>query len=113
MYKEELLERFLRYVKINTCSDETSDAVPSTRHQFDLADILKDELLKLGINDAYVDEHCYVYGHLEATKGHENDKGIAFIAHMETSYRHKFEKKPQVIKPNLDCLSESMREVKE
>ncbi len=84
MYKEELLERFLRYVKINTCSDETSDTIPSTKHQFDLADILKDELLKLGIKDAYVDEHCYVYGHLEATKGHENDKGIAFIAHMDT-----------------------------
>ena len=36
-----------------------------------------------------------------------------FLQDMETSYRHKFEKKPQVIKPNLDCLSESMREVRE
>ena len=84
MYKKELLERFLRYVKINTCSDENSKTVPSTQHQFELAELLKDELLGLGIADAHVDENCYVYGHLEATKGHEKENGIAFIAHMDT-----------------------------
>lgn len=82
--RQELLERFLKYVQIYTPSDETSETTPSTRWQFDLANALKEEMDVLGITGAYVDENCYVYGYLPATEGYEDVPAIAFIAHMDT-----------------------------
>lgn len=60
-------ERFLNYVKIHTTSDENSNTTPSTRRQFDLAEILAEEMKKLGVKDVRVDENCYVYGAIPAT----------------------------------------------
>ena len=82
--REALLERFLRYVRINTCSDENSETVPSTAHQFDLASVLADEMKAMGLSDVFVDAHCYVYGKLPATKGYEAIPALGFIAHMDT-----------------------------
>ncbi len=82
--KEQLLERFLRYVKTYTPSDEKGTGTPSTRYQFDLADMLAEEMTKIGISDAYVDKHCYVYGNIPETEGYENVPAIAFIAHLDT-----------------------------
>lgn len=78
-------ERFLDYVKIHTTSDDNSLTNPSSDIQFDLARKLVDEMKSLGINDAIVDDKCYVYGHMDATNGYENAPKIGFIAHMDTS----------------------------
>ena len=77
-------ERLLSYVKIFTPSSEETGTSPSTQYQFDLARLLVQELKELGVKDADVDEHCYVYGHIPATKGYESRKKLGFIAHMDT-----------------------------
>ena len=60
-------ERFLRYVSFDTQSADGANAIPSTQKQFDLANALVQEMREMGIHDARVDEHCYVYGSLPAT----------------------------------------------
>jgi tripeptide aminopeptidase len=82
--KDKALENFLRYVSINTQSDETSDTSPSTSIQFDLAHILVDELKALGLQDVGVDEHCYVMASLPANCDRDAPK-IGLLAHMDTS----------------------------
>lgn len=77
-------ERLLKYVVIRTPSDENSTTVPSSTCQFDLAHVLVQELKDLGVSNAYVDEQCYVYGHLPATPGYEQKTKLGFIAHMDT-----------------------------
>ena len=78
-------ERLLNYVKVYTTSDPNSGTHPSTMRQFDLARQLVDELKALGLADAFVDEHCYVYATLPATPGSENAKPLGLIAHMDTT----------------------------
>lgn len=78
-------ERLLKYVKYGTASDEQSESVPSTNCQFALANALVDELKALGLEDAYVDEKCYVYAHLSCSVGCENAPAIGFVAHMDTA----------------------------
>lgn len=81
---EKVTDKFLRYVKIDTKSDEDSKTFPSTEKQFDLANLLVKELLEIGLSDASVDEKGYVM----ATLPSNNDKDIptiGFIAHMDTS----------------------------
>ena len=80
---EELLNRFIRYVKINTASDEKSISSPSTQNQFDLARVLVDELRSFGLK-ATVDEHCYVYSAIPANTN-ANAPVIGFVAHLDTS----------------------------
>ena len=80
-----ILDRFLDYVRIPTSSDDNASTVPTTKKQFDLARRLVDDMKKLGISDAYVDELCYVYGHIPATPGYESKKTVGFIAHVDTS----------------------------
>lgn len=77
-------ERFLKYVTVRTPSDENSSTVPSSACQFDLAHLLVEEMKSIGIEDAAVDDKCYVYGHIPATPGYENATSIGFIAHMDT-----------------------------
>ena len=73
-------ERLLKYVKVWTTSDPESGTHPSTMRQFDLAHQLVQELKDLGLTDAHVDEHCYVYATLPATPGQESAKPLGFIA---------------------------------
>lgn len=77
-------ERFLTYAAIRTPSDENSTTSPSSKCQFELADLLKDEMLAIGIADAHVTEYCYVYGTIPATPGLESKPKIGFVAHMDT-----------------------------
>ena len=77
-------ERLMRYITVKTPCDENVECVPTTKCQFDLAEILVRELKELGIEDARLDAHCFVYGTLKATEGYENRKKIGFIAHMDT-----------------------------
>ena len=82
--KDDVVDRFLRYVKIDTESSEETGTHPSTVTQFDLANLLVKELKDMGIQDVYLDEqNCYVYGSLPGNK--ETDKVIGFIAHMDTA----------------------------
>lgn len=77
-------ERFLRYVKIDTQSDPYSTSFPSTEKQKDLAKILVQELLDLGIEDAYMDAYGYVMGTVPSNT-EKTVPVICFCAHMDTS----------------------------
>ena len=77
-------ERLLKYVVVRTPSDENSETVPSSNCQFDLARLLEKEMKELGLTDVRLDDQCYLYGKLPATKGLEDKPAIGFIAHMDT-----------------------------
>jgi tripeptide aminopeptidase len=83
-YKYTVTERFLRYVKIDTQSDPTSSTVPSTEKQKNLGKILAEELKAMGLTDAHMDEHCYVYATLPANTS-KKVPVICFCSHMDTS----------------------------
>lgn len=80
-----VLDRFLRYVRIDTQSDANSPTQPSTEKQKDLSRLLAEELRELGLTDAALDTHGYVYATLPATPGHENAPVICFCSHVDTS----------------------------
>ena len=77
-------ERLLNYVKVPTPSDERSGTHPSSACQRVLAEQLVKEMKKLGVSDVRIDEKCYVYGKIPATKGYESKTKLGFIAHMDT-----------------------------
>lgn len=79
-----VLDRFLRYVRIDTQSDASSDTCPSTAKQKDLGRLLVMELQEMGINDAQLDEYGYVYATIPATTDKEVPV-ICFCSHMDTS----------------------------
>lgn len=82
----DVLERFFRYVQVNTeSSDEHADRVPSTPCQFDLANLLADELRELGARDASVSDHAYVTAHIPASSGAEDAPRLGLIAHLDTT----------------------------
>jgi len=82
--ENKVVERFLRYVRYNTCSDSTSGVTPSTPGQVEFAGALSDELKYIGLQDVVVDEFGYVYATLPAN--HEGATPvIGFISHMDTS----------------------------
>ncbi len=78
------VERFLKYVQIDTQSDPESKTYPSTEKQKDLGKILAEELKQLGVNDAHMDEFGYVYGTLDSNSA-KKVSVICFCAHMDTS----------------------------
>ena len=78
-----IYERFLKYVSFPTTSDENNENCPSTEGQMVLAKELVKELLEIGVADARVDEHGYVYGSIPANC--EGMAAIGFIAHMDTA----------------------------
>lgn len=81
-----VIERFLRYVQIDTKSDDRTGTSPSTEKQHNLAKVLVEELKELGITDVTYDtEHCYVYASIPASGGCEAAPALGFIAHMDTS----------------------------
>src|SRR6476646_6551722 len=81
---EDAAERLVRYVRIDTRSDEESDTYPSTEGQLDLLRLLRDELEQIGLADVAMDEHGYVTGTLPATVDRELPT-IAFFAHVDTA----------------------------
>ena len=79
-----VLERFLKYVSFDTQSDETTGITPSTAKQMLLAEVLKQELQAMGLQEITLDEHAYLMATLPAN----TDKKlpvIGFIAHLDTS----------------------------
>lgn len=95
-------ERLLQYVKVHTTSDPNSGTHPSTARQFDLARQLVEELKSLGLQDAHVDEHCYVYATLPATPGQEAAPALGFIAHVDTADDASGENVQPQVHPNYD-----------
>ncbi len=75
-------ERFLNYVAFDTMSDEDSETCPSTAKQKVLGQFIADDMKAIGIKDAHMDEHGYVYGSVPGTAG---KPVIGLIAHMDTS----------------------------
>lgn len=81
----EVLERFLNYVSYDTQSDEHSETVPTSARQIRLARELVRDLKSIGVIDAEMDDHGYVYGRIPATPGYEHLPVCCLIAHMDTS----------------------------
>jgi len=93
-----VLERFLRYVVIDTQSDPTSPTCPSTEKQKDLGRVLASELRDMGLKDAHLDEHGYVYATIPATTS-KKVPVICFCSHMDTAPDCSGKNvKPQVVK---------------
>lgn len=81
----ELKERFLKYVAINTRSDENSETFPSTAAEWDLLNALVEEMKLLGLEDVSIDKYGYAMGTIPATKGKEGAPVIGFLAHVDTA----------------------------
>ena len=80
---EKILDRFLRYVAVDTQSNEESESQPSTEKQLNLLRLLRDELQAMGV-DATLDEYGYVMGKIPANV--EKDvPAVGFIAHVDTA----------------------------
>ena len=77
---QNLINRFIRYVGIDTQSNEESAEQPTTTKQRDLAGLLYSELCEMGVQAVYDEEHCYVYAKLPG-----EEPAIGFVAHMDTS----------------------------
>jgi tripeptide aminopeptidase len=83
-FTHNVTERFLRYVVIDTQSDPASPTCPSTEKQKDLGKLLVKELLAMGIGDAHLDQHGYVYATIPANT-EKRVPVICFCSHMDTS----------------------------
>ena len=93
-------ERFLRYAQVETTSCEANECCPSTPGQKVLGEMLVRDLQALGVKDARMDEHGYVYGSVPA-KGAVSAPAIGLIAHMDTSDAVPGATRPQII-PSYD-----------
>lgn len=113
-FRKELVERFLRFVRVDTQSDENSGTHPSTSKQLNLASLIERELREMGFSErgtacgpddraigcyCFDESTCYVYGHLKPTDGADNTcPKIGFVAHMDTSPEASgADVKPQII----------------
>lgn len=83
-YNFTVTERFVRYAKIDTQSDPESPTCPSTEKQKDLSRVLVEELKQMGIKDAELDEHGYVYGTIESNTS-KNVPVLCFCSHVDTA----------------------------
>ncbi|MBQ4032509.1 MAG: peptidase T, partial [Paludibacteraceae bacterium] len=79
-----VVDRFIKYVQINTQSNEFSESVPSSTGQWDLARILLDELHEMGVTDAVLTPQCYVYAFMPSNTS-KKVSSVGFIAHLDTS----------------------------
>ncbi len=83
-YMQHIIDRFVKYVKIDTESDPNSDTTPSTKKQFDLANLLVEELKTIGLSNVSIDEFGYVMGTLPSNVDHKVPV-IGFVSHFDTS----------------------------
>jgi len=83
-YNFTVAEKFMGYVQIDTQSDPHSTSFPSTEKQKDLSRLLEDELIKMGVTDAHLDDYGYVYATIPSNT-EKNVPVICFCAHVDTS----------------------------
>ena len=84
----DIIKRFTQYAQIDTQSDETSSASPSTEKQFDLARLLVKDLQEMGASDVFLSDICYVYARIPSNLSSEEEEKtpkLGFLAHMDTS----------------------------
>lgn len=81
---EKVVERLIRYAKIETRSDEKSNECPSSKTQWDLARVLEKEMTELGLVDVKLDENCYLTATLESNSSRELPV-LGLISHLDTS----------------------------
>ena len=108
---ETLKDRFLRYVKFETRSDEKSETIPSTPTQLEFAKILAKELEEIGMENVYVNDACFV----NATLPGNVDKDvpvIGFIAHMDTADFNATNVNPKIVE-NYDGEDIVLNEAKD
>jgi len=84
LLNEGLLAKFLRYVRVDSQSAPNAGKTPSTEEQWEMAKMLHNELVALGIEDASMDEFGFVTGTLPASTGAENSPAIGYFAHYDT-----------------------------
>ena len=95
-------ERLIRYARIHTTSDENAEITPSTARQFDLSNMLAEEMTAMGFQEVTVDEHAYTYGVVPASEGCEGWPSVGLIAHLDTAPDFSGEGvKPQLV-PDYD-----------
>ena len=85
MIMETILDRFLRYIAVDTMSDEESASQPSAQRELTLSRMLVEELKAMGIEDAELDKDGYVMATIPASAGYEDKPVVGFIAHVDTS----------------------------
>ncbi len=85
-FYEKVKERMIRYAKVDTQSDHYGKDTPTTRKQFDLARMLRDELISIGASEVYLDETaCVVYGKLPSTMPDGGGRPVGFVTHLDTA----------------------------
>ncbi|TXT62364.1 MAG: Peptidase T [Promethearchaeota archaeon] len=82
---EGVVKRFLKYVQIDSQSDDNSNSFPSTQEQIQFGKVLVEELKLLGLQNIIHDKYGYIYAQLRASKGYESSQEIGLIAHLDTS----------------------------
>lgn len=94
-----IIERFTRYAKIDTQSDPFSETIPSTQKQFNLSNMLYNELVEMGYKNVELNEMCYIYAEIPANNpNNKNLPKIGFVAHVDTSPDRSGENvKPQIV----------------
>lgn len=80
-----IVDRFIKYARIDTQSDENSSQTPSTQKQFNLAKEVEKEALEMGLVDVSLDNNCYLMATLPSNTTKKNVPVIGFIAHFDTS----------------------------
>ncbi len=83
--QQNIAERFMRYVQIDTQSDPFSTEFPSTSKQLNLSMLLVEELREIGIEDAVLDEHGYVFGTIPGRSDKEGVETVCFCSHVDTA----------------------------
>jgi tripeptide aminopeptidase len=97
MEAQHIIDRFISYISIDTESDAQSDTTPSTQKQWQLARLLHDQLLEMGMSDVSIDEHAYIMATLPSNVDHEVPT-IGFISHFDTTPDYTGKNiKPQII----------------
>jgi len=95
-----LLDRFCRYVKVETTANEHTTDYPSSPGQWDLAKILKAELEELGLQDVSIDEHCIVMGTVPGNV--DGAPTVCFCSHMDTSHEYSGTNVKPLVHENYD-----------
>ena len=84
----DVLDRFIKYCAVPSQSNPlTAEKVPSTPEQFDIANVIAQDLRELGAEDVAVDEHAYVTAHWPASEGCEDLPCLGFCCHIDTAWQ--------------------------
>lgn len=109
--KKDVVKRFLKYVKIDSTSNEEIKSSPSSKGQWKLAQLLLKELKEVGASEVELDKNCYVYATFKSKL--KKSVPISFIAHLDTSPSEKGSKVKPVVHKNYNGKSITFKDNKE